>query len=55
VVVAVRPPGEDVTVYPVRTEPPFEAGAVQLTTEEALAFDVADTPVGAPGTVGFNV
>jgi len=30
-------------------EPPFEVGAVQLTTEEAFALEVADTLVGAPG------
>ena len=32
-------------------EPPFEAGAVQDTTEEPLAFDEAVTEVGAPGAV----
>ena len=31
--------------------PPFDTGAVQLTTEEASLPDVADTPVGASGTV----
>ena len=31
--------------------PPLEAGAVQDTTDTALAFDVAVTAVGAPGTV----
>ena len=31
--------------------PPLEAGAVQDTTEEALACEVAVTEVGAPGTV----
>ena len=31
--------------------PPLEAGAVHDTTEEALAPEVADTPVGASGTV----
>ena len=30
-------------------EPPFEAGAVQDTTEEPLAFDEAVTEVGAAG------
>ena len=44
------PPGDDVTVYPVITEPPLEVGAVQLTV--ACAFPaVALTLVGAPGTV----
>ena len=32
-------------------EPPFEAGAVQLTKEEVFSPEVANTPVGAPGTV----
>jgi hypothetical protein len=32
-------------------EPPLETGAVQETTELALAFDVAVTAVGAPGAV----
>jgi len=50
VVVAVNPPGLDVTVYPVMAEPPFEAGAVQLTKEDAFAPERAITPVGAPGT-----
>ena len=31
--------------------PPLEAGAVQDTTEEELAFEVAVTEVGAPGLV----
>jgi len=39
-----------VTVYPVIEAPPFE-GAVQETTDWPSAFDDADTPVGAPGTV----
>ena len=54
VVVAVEhvmPPGLDVTVYPVMADPPLEAGAVQATTDWVLAFDVAVTPVGAPGVV----
>ena len=32
-------------------QPPLEAGAVHDTTEEALAFEVAVTPVGALGAV----
>ena len=44
-------PAEEVTVYPVIAEPPFEAGAVQVTVAEALPA-TAETPVGAPGTVG---
>jgi hypothetical protein len=51
VVVQVKPPGDEVTVYPVMVAPPEEAGAVQETTDWALAKEVAVTPVGAPGTV----
>ena len=50
-VVQVRPPGEDVTVYPVIELPPVDAGADQDTTDCAFALAVAETPVGAPGTV----
>ena len=32
-------------------EPPLEDGAVHVTTEEALAPEVALTAVGMPGTV----
>jgi len=47
--VAVRPPGAEVTVYPVIAEPPV-AGAVHDTV--AWPFPAfADIPVGAPGTV----
>ncbi len=47
---AVKPPGEDVTVYPVMVLPPFEIGAVNATL--AWAFPaVATGLVGAPGTV----
>ena len=31
--------------------PPSEDGTVQATNDEASAFEVAMTPVGAPGTV----
>ena len=31
--------------------PPLEAGAVQETTALALAFELAETAVGNPGTV----
>ena len=51
VVVQRKAPGEEVAVYPVMAVPPVEAGAVHDTTEEALAFEVAVTTVGAPGTV----
>ena len=44
-------PGVEVTLYEVMAEPPLDAGAVHDTTEEALAFEVAVTPVGAPGAV----
>jgi len=49
-VVQVKLPGDEVTVYPVIAEPPVP-GAVQDTTDEESAFDVAVTPVGVPGTV----
>jgi len=50
-VAQVNPPGLEVTVYPVMADPPLLAGAVQDTTDWVLAFDVAVTPVGAPGVV----
>ena len=34
-----------------RAAPPLPTGAVQETTERLLAFEVAVTAVGAPGTV----
>ena len=40
-VVQVRPPGDEVTVYPLMAAPPSEAGAVQDTTDWVLALDVA--------------
>jgi len=48
--VPVIPPGEDVTVYTVMADPPSLAGAVKETDAEAFPA-VAETPVGAPGTV----
>jgi hypothetical protein len=42
--------GDEVTVYPVIALPPVDPGALQLTTDDALAI-VPETPVGAPGTV----
>jgi len=48
--VQVRPPGDEVTVYPVMAEPPSLTGTVHDTTAEALPA-VADAAVGAPGTV----
>ena len=48
--VAVLPPGDDVTVYPVMALPPLFVGAVQVTVAWALP-PVAVPIVGAPGTV----
>ena len=42
--------GDEVTVYPVIALPPLDAGAVQVTTDDALATD-PETPVGASGVV----
>ena len=50
-VMQVNEPGLDVTVYPVRAAPPFDAGAVHDTIDCVLTFDVAVIPVGAPGVV----
>jgi hypothetical protein len=38
-------------VYPVIAAPPFEAGAVQDTTDDAFTADVAVGRNGAPGIV----
>jgi len=48
-VVHVNEPGDDVTVYPVIEVSPVTDGFVQDTVACALP-DVADAPVGAPGT-----
>ena len=48
--VPVKLPGFEVTVYPVITDPPLLAGAVNVTEAWALPF-VAVPIVGAPGTV----
>jgi len=48
VVVQVRRPGKEVTVYPVIALPPLDTGAVQLTTEEVVAY-VRLTFVGGCG------
>ena len=50
--VARKPPGEDVTVYPVIADPPVFVGAVKLTVAVPLLPVVTATPVGAPGSVG---
>jgi hypothetical protein len=47
-VVALKPPGDEVTLYDVMVAPPLEAGAVQLTVAWTLPA-VAPTLVGAPG------
>jgi hypothetical protein len=47
---AVKPPGEDVTVYPVMELPPVKFGAVNATLACALPA-VATRLVGEPGTV----
>lgn len=49
VVVQVRPPGLDVTVYPVIAAPPVVVGAFHDTTDTPFALEVAVTLVGAPG------
>ena len=46
--VAVIPPGDEVTVYPVTGAPPLEAGAVKETVADPLPA-VAVPMVGAPG------
>ena len=52
--VAVIPPGEEVTVYPVMEAPPFDAGAENVTL--ACVFPAVAVPmVGAPGTTAFTV
>lgn len=50
VVVHWKPPGDEVTVYPVIAVPPLSVGAVQLIDADASP-PVAITLVGAPGTV----
>jgi hypothetical protein len=52
----VKPPGDDVAVYDVIAEPPFEAGADQpKLTVPLLAPRTAEFNVGAPGTVNAAV
>jgi hypothetical protein len=49
--VAVSPPGDAVTVYEVIADPPFDAGALNVTV--AWPFPAVAAPaLGAPGTVG---
>ncbi len=50
-VVAVKPPGSEVTVYSVMGLPPSEVGAVHATTAET-SLGIANTSVGVPGAVG---
>src|SRR5258708_33858454 len=50
--VAVIPPGDEVTVYPLIWDPPLEAGAVQVTVAWALpagARPPGGGPRGPPG------
>jgi hypothetical protein len=51
VVAQPKPPGFDVTVYPMIGEPPFELGAVHETTAEASPTEEITTLIGASGTV----
>ncbi len=48
--VPVRPPGLEVTVYEVMTEPPLDTGAVKVIVASPLPR-TAETLVGAPGVV----
>jgi len=50
VVEQVFPPGVEITEYPMMDEPPVP-GAVQETIDCPFAYEVADTPAGANGTV----
>ena len=52
--VAVRPSGEEVTVYPVITAPPVFVGAVKLTVALPL-LTIAEMLVGTPGAIGAGV
>ena len=52
--VAVTPPGEEVTVYPVIADPPVFVGAVKLTVALPL-LPLAEILVGVPGTVAAGV
>ena len=52
--VAVRPSGEEVTVYPVIADPPVFVGAVKLTVALPL-LPLAEILVGVPGTVAAGV
>ena len=51
IVEQVNPPGTEVTVYDVIVAPPSVEDAVQETTDEPFSPFVAETPVGAAGTV----
>ena len=52
--VAVKPLGEEVTVYPVIADPPVLVGAVKLTVALPL-LPLAEIPVGAPGAIAAGV
>ena len=47
----VAPAGEEITVYPVTADPPFDVGAVKEIVAAPAALLEAVTEVGAPGTV----
>ena len=51
---AVRPPGAEVTVYPVIADPPVFVGAVKLTVALPL-LPLAEILVGAPGAIAAGV
>jgi len=52
--VAVKPSGEEVTVYPVIADPPVFVGAVKLTVALPL-LTVAEILIGTPGAVVAGV
>jgi len=52
--VAVKLPGEEVTVYPVIADPPVFVGAVKLTVALPL-LPVAEILVGTPGAIAAGV
>jgi len=55
--VAVRPPGDDVTVYPVIGDPPVAEGAVHDTVAwpfPAVAFTAVGAPGGAAGVTALD-
>jgi hypothetical protein len=55
VIVAVKPPGDDVAVYEMMGEPPLFVGAVNETSAVVAPVRVAITFVGKPGLVAVAV